>query len=466
MLRFNPDGSLDSTFQTDLQWNAVVLSIVNLPDGKVLAAGRFQTVGDQFRDGIARFTSDGALDPTFTPTMAYQSVWVYDLALQPDGKVLVAGTLQESIAPNRQKGIIRLNVNGSLDTSFDTGDLTYPVEHVTLLQGGKVLLGGLGYVVNGTTTVGVTRLNADGSLETEFATEDVSFSQPQAYQMVEQPDGKIVVGGYGPFGPGNAQRNQMLTRLSGSSSKNVGVRVKAQLEGADDVASSLMRHDLRTAGLIPSLEPYTSLGIAYYGEGGREQVAPGSFTGTANDLAVDWVLLELRSASAPQTVVATRAALLQRDGDVVDLRQDTFPVFFPVEPGNYYVAVRHRNHLGCMTASPLQLSAQATTVDFTLSSTQTWGMNARKDVGGIMMLWAGNADFNHDVKYTGSLNDRDPILVRVGSTTPNNTVSGYWREDVNMNGQVQYTGSGNDRDPILVNVGSTTPNNVRIEQLP
>jgi len=42
----------------------------------------------------------------------------------------------------------------------------------------------------------------------------------------------------------------------------------------------------------------------------------------------------------------------------------------------------------------------------------------------------------------------------------------YSTRDVNLNGQVKYTGSANDRDPILVNVGSTTPNNVRTQQLP
>ncbi len=61
---------------------------------------------------------------------------------------------------------------------------------------------------------------------------------------------------------------------------------------------------------------------------------------------------------------------------------------------------------------------------------------------------------------------RDPILTAVGSTTPNNSVTGYLRTDLTMDGQVKYTGSENDRDPILTNVGSTTPNNVRVEQLP
>ena len=81
-------------------------------------------------------------------------------------------------------------------------------------------------------------------------------------------------------------------------------------------------------------------------------------------------------------------------------------------------------------------------------------------------LWAGDVTFKGESKYTGASNDRDPILVTVGSTTPNNTVNAYSTRDVNLDGTVKYTGSGNDRDPILVNVGSTTPNSTRLEQLP
>jgi len=109
-------------------------------------------------------------------------------------------------------------------------------------------------------------------------------------------------------------------------------------------------------------------------------------------------------------------------------------------------------------------------VDFTTSATATYGTQARKSVAGAFpaeVLWSGDVGFNGEIKYTGSGNDRDPILVTVGSTTPNNVVTdAYSTRDVNMNGEVKYTGSGNDRDPILVNVGSTTPNNIRTQQLP
>ena len=70
------------------------------------------------------------------------------------------------------------------------------------------------------------------------------------------------------------------------------------------------------------------------------------------------------------------------------------------------------------------------------------------------------------VKYTGSSNDRDAIIVFIGGTTPNNSLPGYRPEDVNLDGVVRYTGGNNDRDPILQNIGGSTPTNTRTGQLP
>ncbi|HNA32723.1 MAG TPA: hypothetical protein PL106_06345, partial [Flavobacteriales bacterium] len=68
--------------------------------------------------------------------------------------------------------------------------------------------------------------------------------------------------------------------------------------------------------------------------------------------------------------------------------------------------------------------------------------------------------------YTGGSNDRDPILLQVGSTTPNATAPAYLPADINLDGTVKYTGGSNDRDRVLITVGSTTPNATRTEQLP
>ncbi|MBK8615099.1 MAG: M36 family metallopeptidase [Flavobacteriales bacterium] len=190
-------------------------------------------------------------------------------------------------------------------------------------------------------------------------------------------------------------------------SNGLPMQVKLMLEGPYDAGLGRMRDDLRVAGLIPTTEPFTALGFTQAGGGGGETVLPAVFGVTGDDAIVDWVLLELRSAVTPSVIVATRSALVQRDGDVVGTN-GTSPVLFNSPAGSYYVAVRHRNHLGCMTAAPLALTGAATSVDLTLAGTATYGTGARKDLGGIQGLWTGNVTLDTELLYTGAGNDRDP----------------------------------------------------------
>jgi hypothetical protein len=247
-----------------------------------------------------------------------------------------------------------------------------------------------------------------------------------------------------------------------------GVRVdaKAWLDGPYDAGTQLMNDALRTAGLIPQAEPYSAL---TFSPGGGETRLADATTISGNEAPVDWVRLELRSSSNSSVIAAARHALLQRDGDIVDL-DGASPVVFDVPPGNYFVAVRHRNHLGAMTATTRSLSASATTVDFRTTLTTTHGTDARKTNGSARLLWAGNAFLDSApadlLKYTGVHNDRDAVLARVGGAVPTAVVNGYHAEDVTLDGQVKYTGALNDRDPILVNLGGVVPTNTRVEQLP
>ncbi len=253
--------------------------------------------------------------------------------------------------------------------------------------------------------------------------------------------------------------------ITGSNEVQVAARVA--LEGAYDPGTGLMRDNLRVLPSFPLTEPFTALGYAHVGGGGEAVAAP-VLTTTGNNAIVDWAVVELRSGGEPATVLATRSALVQRDGDVV-ASDGLNPVSFPVAPGNYHVAIRHRNHLGAMTATPVALSAAATTVDFRLASLATYGTEARKTIAGAFpaeALWAGDVTFNSMLQYVGTDNDRDPILVRIGGSVPTNTASGYLPEDVTLDGTVRYVGDGNDRDPILVNIGGSLPTNTRVEQLP
>ncbi len=70
------------------------------------------------------------------------------------------------------------------------------------------------------------------------------------------------------------------------------------------------------------------------------------------------------------------------------------------------------------------------------------------------------------LKYTGSNNDRDPILTAIGGSVPTAVLSGYFLTDLNMDGLVKYAGAANDRDLILVNVGGSVPTATRFAQLP
>ena len=254
-----------------------------------------------------------------------------------------------------------------------------------------------------------------------------------------------------------------LAQQTGSCPSPLLLNARVLLEGPFDTATGMLKDDLRAAGLVPLVEPYTALGYAHVG-GGGESLQAAQLQVTGNDAVVDWVVLELRSATDPGRRIATRCGLLQRDGDVRDV-DNLSPLAFCAAPEDYFVVVRHRNHLGIMTGQPIAMSGLVS-LDLTAPGTATWRTDSRKSVGALMLMWAGDVTFDGNVKYTGSGNDRDPILVRVGSTAPNNTISGYLPEDVNLDGDTRYTGSGNDRDNVLVNVGGTTPNAVRSAHLP
>ena len=186
---------------------------------------------------------------------------------------------------------------------------------------------------------------------------------------------------------------------------------------------------------------------------------------TGSNAIVDWVWLELRSAANTSTVVAARAALLQRDGDVVELDGKS-PVSMRVPNGSYNLVVKHRNHLGIMATSSRVLSGTPTTIDLRSSAEAAWGTNARKNVGSSQTMWSGEVTGDRKIKYTGGGNDRDAVLTAIGGSAPTATVSGYLPADVNLDGAVKFSGSGNDRDPILLNIGGSSPTATVVEQLP
>lgn len=258
--------------------------------------------------------------------------------------------------------------------------------------------------------------------------------------------------------------NGTVQRLIDTSAQ-VRVSPRVYLGGPYDEFAGTMRDDLRTDGLIPSVEPYTAMGLPRVATGGNETLGGTVLNTTGPNAIVDWVRVELRSAARPDMVVAVRHGLLQRDGDVV-AANGTAGLSFTVGAGPYYVVVRHRNHLGCMTANAIALSVTTTTVDLTAAATPVWGTNARSPIGSLRALWPGNAIMDGTVRYTGEANDRDAVLGAIGGVIPTNTVAGYSLSDINLDGVVIYTGAENDRDRILSTIGGVIPTNTVTQQLP
>lgn len=240
---------------------------------------------------------------------------------------------------------------------------------------------------------------------------------------------------------------------------NCTLLAKVWLQGPFN--GTTMNDDLRSANLIPLSDPYPSLGYVHV-VGGGSATSASVLSTTGSNAIVDWILVEIRNPTTPTQRLYTTVGLLQRDGDIVAV-DGVSALTLPIPAGQYHVAVRHRNHLGAMTASPISLSI-GTTLNF--NTTPTWGTAAMYTLDGVNMLWAGDVNFNGNLKYTGTSNDRDPILLRIGGTIQTNVANGYHQEDTNMSGVTMYTGAGNDRDIILFNIGGAIPTNVKTQQIP
>lgn len=195
--------------------------------------------------------------------------------------------------------------------------------------------------------------------------------------------------------------------FTGAFANNAGLTLHPRvfLQGAYSAGS--MTDGLRTGGLIPSGTPY----------GGSEMLRPAALTITGANAIVDWVLVELRDKNTPGTVLQSQSALLQSDGDVVGM-DGTSPMFFNgLAQDNYFIAVRHRNHLSVMSAAAQPMNASVRLVDFTDGSTALYTTTAQATLApGVFGMIAGDIDQNGFVAAADrslAWNDRNASGYRV-----------------------------------------------------
>ena len=281
-----------------------------------------------------------------------------------------------------------------------------------------------------------------------------SSNWPTGIQYDPENDG-TVIGSLGTHEHWNNPVGKLYSRNLGAGDGielvqlvgTVELKAKIFLEGPY-LGSNAMNTELNTGPdefLMNNalLQPYNVAPINYNGE---ESV--GSTFFASNTAIVDWVLVELRSGETPSTAitVSKRAAFIVSDGNIVDL-DGISPVKFNGAAGDYYIVIKHRNHLAIMSAGIVSLP-NGTTYDFTIGSGQFYGgsSGAKELETGVWGMIAGDGNCNGQVQN----NDSEDIW------KPENGTSGYKYSDFNMNGQVQ-----NDD-----NENYWKPNNGRGTQVP
>jgi|GEM_PF-3905126 len=262
--------------------------------------------------------------------------------------------------------------------------------------------------------------------------------------------------------------SKLTSTIEVSCSSPLQLQVRAFLQGTYINNTGMMSDTLRKIGVIPIVSPY---------------IKTDSTTShlLANNEVVDWILIELRSKSNPKNILYTQSALLLRNGNIISSKGLPQLDIEDVDADSFYVAIRHRNHLGVMTSTPLLFnSTTPTIVDFTKPSLATYKKVAngipQLNYNGVTMLWAGNNTSSGEVKYSGSNNS----IVRIYQSIINDNANifklitfvqknTYKVEDVNLDGSVNYI-----TDTVkLLSIILSHPNNIFgvglfsfVEQLP
>ena len=217
--RYNTDGSLDSSFDSDgkvtttIGSNADAFSVAIQSDGKIVLAGN-AIIGGRDEIAVARYNTDGSLDSSFdsdgkVTTTIGEADYAASVVVQSDGKIVVAGS--SATGGDSNFALIRFNTDGSLDSSFDPavtpiGSANDEAYSVAIQSNGKIVVAG--YSDNGAQRVfAVARYNTDGSLDSSFNSDGkvttAIGSDDLAKSVAIQSDGKIVVAGSSSNGSDN-----------------------------------------------------------------------------------------------------------------------------------------------------------------------------------------------------------------------------------------------------------------------
>jgi uncharacterized delta-60 repeat protein len=195
LARLLSNGTVDASFTVGVTIGGPVWAVATQPDGRILVGGNFSGLpGGAERCCLVRLESDGSLDTSFP--LSVRAGIVHSILVQPDGRILVGGifSLVGSVTTIL---FVRLNSDGSLDSSFapnitlDTPMGLVPPSRIALQTDGQIILSGRFAAVGGVARNRLARVHADGSVDAAFDPNPDFF----IHAIAVRPDGRIVVGG-------------------------------------------------------------------------------------------------------------------------------------------------------------------------------------------------------------------------------------------------------------------------------
>ncbi|MBL0736421.1 delta-60 repeat domain-containing protein [Flavobacterium sp. GN10] len=193
LTRLNPEGSIDESFNTGTGFNGKIYASCLQSDGKIIVGGNFTSFNGINVGRIIRLNEDGSYDATFNTTTGATTGIVYDIAIQSDGKIIIVGsfTKYNNSIVNR---VARLLPNGTLDSTFLTGSgSALNITHAKVLSDQKIILTGNFTVFNGVSANRIIRLNTNGTFDSTFNSGTGFNDDVNAIAL--QTDGKLVLGG-------------------------------------------------------------------------------------------------------------------------------------------------------------------------------------------------------------------------------------------------------------------------------
>jgi hypothetical protein len=260
---------------------------------------------------------------------------------------------------------------------------------------------------------------------------------------------------------------------------NLRVFLQGNYNATTGLMGDLLRDDPVTGGVdpvIPTTQPYSSALNARFTRAGiydgsasvNETVNASVFNTTGNNAIVDWVYISTLDATTPSAKLQTRAALLQRDGDIVDV-DGTSPVLIPIDgDANYHILIGHRNHLSIRTPAAQGLADNVTFGLYNFTDLQSKAFQAgvaiptnlaMADMAGTFpgkAMWGGNVNANVNVRYSLGSNDNLSLLTILGGNTTITLTPLYSLGDINLDRRVRYSLGSNDNLALLSILGGNT----------